>query len=144
MNLYKKYLVKVHLVREKTTRSLAGSPEEVVKLVKRELSKLDREYLVSVFLDNNNKVVGIEECSKGTLSSSPVSAREVFKAAILVNASSLIILHNHPSGECTPSDDDHKVTRMLSEAGRILGIHLLDHIIVGEGTYTSFKEKGLL
>lgn len=124
---------------------LANSPQCVVKLVKQEMEKYDREYLVAIFLDASNKVVAIEEVSKGTLNSSPVSARELFKSGILSNAASVVILHNHPSGECRPSDDDIRVTKMLSEAGTIIGIRLLDHIIVGadEG-YTSFKEANMI
>ena len=145
MNLYKKYLVKVQLVREKAAKKLVSSPAEVLKLVKVEMEKFDREYLISIYLDAANQVVAIEECSKGTLNAAPISSREVYKAGILCNAMSLIILQNHPSGECKPSEDDIKVTKMLSDAGEILGIKLLDHIIVGANdTYMSFKERGLI
>ena len=146
MSLYKKYLVRVELVRERVTKNLASEPEAVVKLIRKEMAAFDREYVLSVFLSIDNQVLGVEECSKGTLNGAMVSAREVFKAGILCNAASIILLHNHPSGNCKPSDEDIKVTRMLKQAGEIIGIALIDHIIIGDcdGIYTSLKEKGLL
>lgn len=99
------------------------------------------EYMYMICMNTKNKVIGVFEISHGTVSSSLVSAREVFQKALLANAVSIIVMHNHPSGECTPSREDIDVTKRLVEAGKIIGIDVLDHIIIGDG-YTSLKEKG--
>ena len=94
-------------------------------------------------LDTKNNVNGVLEVSRGSLNSSVVHPREVFKRALLQNASTIILVHNHPSGECEPSHEDILLTNRLDECGKILGVKILDHIILGEAFY-SFKEEGLL
>ena len=94
-------------------------------------------------LDTKNNVNGVLEVSRGSLNSSVVHPREVFKRALLQNASTIILVHNHPSGECEPSHEDIVLTNRLDECGKILGIRILDHIILGEAFY-SFKEEGMI
>ncbi len=103
-----------------------------------------QEHLITLLLDAKNKVIESWLVSKGTVSGSPAHPREVFKRAIHQSASGIILLHNHPSGDPTPSSEDFAVTRQLSDAGRILSIRLLDHIILGHETYYSFKDEGKL
>lgn len=101
------------------------------------------EYMYMICMNVKNKVIGVFEISHGTANASLVSPREVFQKALLANAVSIIVMHNHPSGDSTPSREDIEVTRRLVEAGKILGVEVLDHIIIGD-RYTSLKEKGHL
>lgn len=101
------------------------------------------EYLYLICMNTKNKVVGVFELTHGSVNSSMFSTREVYQKALLANAVSIILMHNHPSGDPTPSRQDIEVTKRASEAGNIIGIELLDHIIVGD-CYCSLKEKGYL
>ncbi|MFM9280943.1 JAB domain-containing protein [Paenibacillus jiagnxiensis] len=103
----------------------------------------DREVFGAVWLNTKNEPVGLEIVSVGSLNAGIVHPRETFKSGILHNAASLIVFHNHPSGNTTPSNEDVQVTKRLAEAGNILGVDLLDHIILGEYGYTSLKGQGL-
>lgn len=96
-----------------------------------------------ICMNTKNKVIGVFELSHGTVNASLVSPREAFQKALLANAVSVIFMHNHPSGDPKPSREDVEVTKRLSEAGKILGVEVLDHIIVGD-SYSSLKEKGYL
>jgi len=110
-----------------------------------ELSELAEEVFIIMCLDTKNKVTGLFKVSQGSLNSCIVHPREVFKRALMQNASSIILAHNHPSGDTTPSSEDISMTKRLDEAGNLLGVAVLDHIIVGaNGNYRSFKEGGLL
>ncbi len=102
------------------------------------------EVFVVLLLSTRKHVLAYQEVSRGTLDSTLVHPREVFKAAILANAAAVILAHNHPSGDPAPSPDDLMLTRRLANAGQLLGIEVLDHIIVGHGRYASFKELSLL
>ncbi len=105
----------------------------------------DREYFVVLALSSRRHCIGAEIVSIGTLSASLVHPREVFKPAILLNAAAVVVAHNHPSGDCTPSAEDRDVTRRLTRAGELLGIPVADHVIIGEGdTFYSFREHGIL
>ena len=110
----------------------------------------DREEFVALFLDAKNRVMSVHTVAVGSLSLCIVHPREVFKAAILANAAGIIVAHNHPSGDPTPSREDRELTDRLCEAGRILGVAVLDHIIVGaessdgHPSYTSFADNGWL
>ena len=109
------------------------------------LSIQAEEVMVMLVLDTKNNVIGAFEVSRGSLTASIVHPREVFKRALLLNGASIILGHNHPSGDPTPSKEDIKITRMLVEGGDILGINVLDHIIVGDnGRYRSLKEMVLI
>lgn len=102
------------------------------------------EVFAILCLSTKHRVIAYHEVSRGTLDATLVHPREVFKAALLSNAASIILTHNHPSGDSTPSPDDHQLTRRLVDAGRLIGIKVLDHIIVGDGRYFSFREGGRL
>jgi len=97
-----------------------------------------------IYLNTKNRILGIEVVSIGILNSSICHPREVFKGAILASAKSIILAHNHPSGDPEPSDDDITLTKRTENAGRIIGIELLDHIIIGDGSYISLRERGLV
>jgi DNA repair protein RadC len=137
-------IVSVKLVKESSLlykeRSIR-SPEDGYKLMKHFLGDLDREAFIVISLDTKNQPVSINICHIGSLNASIVHPREVMKTAILSNAASIMVGHNHTSGNCTPSPEDIEVTKRLVEAGKIIGIELLDHIIVGDDNYGSLKEK---
>ena len=120
------------------------SPQDVANLLMNEMRYLDREHFRVLLLNAKNRVLSIETVSVGTLNSSAVHPRELFKPAIRNSAAAVILVHNHPSGDPTPSRQDITVTERLKEVGEILGIEVLDHVIVGDGVFISFKEKGLL
>lgn len=101
---------------------------------------LDREHFLVVGLDAKHGVIGINTVSMGSVTLSIVHPREVFKPLILMNASAVILAHNHPSGDSTPSPEDRALTRRLKEAGELLGITVLDHVVLGEGRYHSFAD----
>lgn len=142
---FDKLKVRVELIRESNTqpRHSVTSPLEVANLVGY-LNKKDREYFLCIHLDTRNIVIGIEEVTIGSLNAAVVHPREIFKAAILNNAAGIILVHNHPSGDCDPSEDDIEITNRLVKACEIMGIEALDHIIVGGGNYFSFKEKNIM
>ena len=102
------------------------------------------EVVILITLNTKNIVTGYFEVHRGTINTSLVHPREVFKRALLNNARYIIVAHNHPSGDPNPSKEDIQITKRLKEAGNLLGINLLDHIIVGEDKYISLKEKGVL
>lgn len=135
--------VRVQLIREKNNvkNPAVKSPEDVYELVKH-LKDSDREQLLTICLDARNNVLSIETTAIGTLTANLVHPREVFKTAVLQNAAGIIVAHNHPSGETTPSDDDINITKRLFEASKIMDIALLDHVIIGNGSFKSLKEMG--
>jgi DNA repair protein RadC len=103
-----------------------------------------KELFICLHLDGKNRIICMDLVSIGSLNQSIVHPREVFKTACLSNAAALILIHQHPTGDPTPSSEDISITRRLKEAGEIMGIKVLDHIIVGDGEYLSFTERGLL
>ncbi|HOP75100.1 MAG TPA: DNA repair protein RadC [Bacillota bacterium] len=119
-------------------------PQDVYDLLKASYQDLDREHFKVVHLNVKNQVLKVETTAIGILSSSPVHPREVFKEAVKMNSAGLILTHNHPSGDPTPSQDDLRLTKRLQEAGQILGIHVIDHIIFGDNRFVSLKEYGYL
>ncbi|WP_088554542.1 RadC family protein [Calderihabitans maritimus] len=125
-------------------RPCIRSPEDVIRLVMEEMRYLDREHFRAISLNTKNQVIAMDTVSVGSLNSSIVHPRELFKEAIRRSAAALVLVHNHPSGDPTPSQEDIDVTRRLAEAGQILGIKVLDHVIIGDGKYLSMKEKGLI
>jgi DNA repair protein RadC len=120
------------------------SPEDVYRHFHARLRHATQERFVVVFLDGRHRVLGHELVSQGTLTASLVHPREVFRPALRACAAALVLVHNHPSGDPTPSDEDREVTRRLARAGELLGIRVLDHVVVAERGYTSFREEGLL
>lgn len=126
------------------TRPVINSPQDIAHLVMEEMRYLDREHFRIVSLSTKNHVLGISSISVGSLNSSLVHPRECFKEAIRRNSNAIILLHNHPSGDPTPSREDLEVTRRLADGGQILGIEVLDHVIIGDNRYISLKERGIL
>lgn len=119
------------------------SPEDVVTIGKEfmRIHEEPEEYMYMICMNTKNRVIGVFEISHGNVNSSIVGVREIFQKALLANAVSIILMHNHPSGDPSPSREDIEVTRRIVEGGKILGIQVLDHIVVGD-TYASLKEKG--
>lgn len=120
------------------------SPEDVALLVMDEMRFLAKEHFRVIFLNTKNYVIQIKDVSIGSLNSSIVHPREVFLEAIKLSSASIILCHNHPSGDTTPSQEDINITKRLIEAGKIIGIEVLDHIIIGDVNYLSFKEKNII
>lgn len=137
----------VKLVRDGTQKSevkKVRSARDVYEIVCEYLDGADREYFGVIMLDTQNNVRGITTVSMGVLNASLVHPREVFKPAILASAANIILFHNHPSGDSTPSAEDRAVTRQLKQAGVVIGIEVMDHVVVGDGSYISFAETGLI
>lgn len=140
-------IVKVSLVREGTLpyNGSANDAKNAADITRKFLDQADREHLIALMLNVKLHVDAIHTISIGSLSSSVASPREVFKAAILANASGIILGHNHISGDVTPSHEDILITRRLREAGEIIGINLVDHIIIGDAdSYYSFSDSGIM
>lgn len=145
-----KHLKRINVVSIKMVRESSvlynirriSEPKDIVDLGKKFLDELDREELIVACLNAKNEVNSVNVVSIGSLNNSIVHPREVFKTAILSNAASIVMIHNHPSGDVTPSKEDKEITLRIKESGIILGIKLLDHIIIGNDAYYSFKEYG--
>lgn len=121
-----------------------NNPRDVANILMPDLRYLKKETLKSLLLDSKNRILSIRTVSIGDLSSSIVHPREVFKDAVIASSASIIIAHNHPSGDPNPSIEDINITKRLMSAGELLGIELLDHIVIGDGTFVSIKERGLV
>ncbi len=119
------------------------SPEDAVRLVQYEMMALEQEELRVMLLDTRNRVLRLETVYRGSLNASQVRIGELFKAAIRANAAHIIVVHNHPSGDPTPSPEDVAVTRALIQAGKLLDVEVLDHLIIGQASWISLKERGL-
>jgi len=119
-------------------------PETVFNLLKNEIGNKMKESFYILSLTTRNNLISVDKVSTGTLSASLAHPREVFLPAIKNSASTVIIVHNHPSGDTQPSEDDLDITKRLMEAGKILGIDLVDHIIISRTNFFSFKDKGLI
>ncbi|MGU8236104.1 RadC family protein [Clostridium perfringens] len=136
--LYKRFKV------SELTQVKISKPSDVAELVLDELRMLRQEVLILITLDTKNKVISKKEIFKGGLNSSLVHPREIFREAVKDSAASIIICHNHPSGDPTPSRDDINITTRLKECGKMMGIELLDHLIIGDNRFISLKEKDIL
>lgn len=121
-----------------------SSPIDLFGYLEGEMSCLNQEVLKVILLNTKNCIIGVKDIFIGSLNNSIVHPREVFKAAIKKSSASIIICHNHPSGDPTPSSEDIKITLRIKECGSIIGIQLLDHIIIGNNKYISLKEEGLI
>ena len=120
------------------------SPEDVANLVSADMSSLEQEHLRVLLLNTRHELLGIREIYSGNVSSAVVRVAEVFRPATRDNAPFIIVVHNHPSGDPTPSEDDVKVTRDLVAAGKLLGVEVLDHLVIGDGNrFVSLNQKGL-
>ena len=120
------------------------SAKDVFKLLKNDLGNKKKEHFKVLSLDSRNKLISIDNVSVGTINTNLVHPREVFKTAIQHLAVSIILVHNHPSGDTEPSEADIEITKRLIESGKIMGIDILDHIIITKNKFFSFKDKGLI
>ena len=136
---YKGIRCRVCLVRENTDGEIIriSNEEDAYELVRQELVNSDREMILSIMLTVRNDLIGVETVSIGSVTASTTTPRDVFKSAILANAVSVILCHNHPSGDLTPSGEDIRITKKLIEAGELLGIKVLDHLIVSYKGFNS-------
>ena len=131
---------------ERSTEDLPSinTPQDVHDLLGKEMSALAQEQLRVLLLDRRNRVLGQRTVYQGNVFSSVVRAAEVFRAAVVESLPSVIIAHNHPSSDPSPSPEDVSITRDLAKAGKVLGIELLDHVVIGGKSFVSLKEKGLM
>ncbi len=123
---------------------IVSSPKDVSNYMMRQMKGLKKEYFKLIMLNTKNIIISVKDISIGNLNSSIVHPREVFIEAIKLSSASVILCHNHPSGDPTPSKEDILITKRLKECGTLLGIEVLDHIIIGNEAYISLKEKGIL
>jgi DNA repair protein RadC len=138
---------RIALVRERTHNVVTkriSQPEEAADLFRSYMADPDRELFAVMVLSAKNEVIGIHTVSIGTLDSTIVHPRETFKPAVLLNAASIIVAHNHPSGDPTPSFEDREMTKRLVDAGEILGIPVLDHLVITQDAFTSLRVVGTL
>jgi len=128
---------------ETADKPLVKTPDDVAGLVQGRLKGKKKEYFLAILLDTRSQLIKVAEISVGSLDSSIVHPREVFKEAVSASAASVIFVHNHPSGDTEASEDDIQLTKRLAGAGEIMGIDVLDHIIIGGKNYISLKREGL-
>jgi DNA repair protein RadC len=124
-------------------RPIVSSPADVASLLTPEMAELDQESLRAVLLNTRNQVISVSEIYRGTVNSATTRASEVLRAAVRENCPAIVVVHNHPSGDPTPSEEDVRVTRQLREAAQLMDIELVDHVIISRGRFVSMKEKGL-
>jgi DNA repair protein RadC len=124
-------------------RPAINSPADAAALIQYEMQALEQEHLRVMLLDRRNRVQEIVDLYRGSVSSSQILVGEIFREAVRKNASAIIVAHNHPSGDPTPSPDDVAVTRAILQAGKLLDIDVLDHLVIGQGSWVSLKERGL-
>lgn len=141
-------LVRLAMIKERelpyrVTGENIDNPEKVMELAGQILDGADREYFLVLSMNTKNVPQALETVAVGSINAAGVYPREAFKHAVLANAAAVILVHNHPSGDCTPSREDRMMTRKMEEAGQLLGIPVEDHVIIGDG-YFSFREQGLL
>jgi len=149
MDLSGKYVpkIQVSMVKEIFVSNTTYSCSEAVahsEIVEKELRNSDREKFICLHFNFKNQIISYEVVSMGSLNCSIVHPREVFKAAILANSASVVFIHNHPSGSTEPSLDDIEITKRLGKAGDILGINVLDHLIIGNNEFYSFRQHNLI
>lgn len=119
-----------------------GSAADVYDAFRDLCGSADREHFWSIALDNKHRIVGVEEAARGSLTCTVVHPREVYKALIVINAAAAIFVHNHPSGDPTPSREDIDITRRLRDVGELIGIRILDHLVIGHDRYVSMVDDG--
>ena len=132
------------VLESRREKKKVSSPLDIVDYFMADMCRLKKEHFKIAMLDTKNHIIGTEEISVGNLNSSIVHPREVFKEAIRRSSSSIILVHNHPSGDPTPSREDINITKRLTECGELLGIKVLDHIIIGDMKHISLKEMDVL
>lgn len=127
---------------KETSNPMINNVQDIAKIFMVEMSSLRKEHFKGIFLDSRKRIVKDETIFIGSLNASIIHPREIFQVALEEGSAAVILLHNHPSGNPEPSDDDISITKQLVKAGEILGIEVLDHIIIGNKKYFSFREKG--
>lgn len=132
--------IRLETVEEKAA---IHSPADAAALVEYEMSAFPQEHLWTIILDTRNRLISIERLYQGSLNSSTVRVGELFRGAIQKNAAAIIMIHNHPSGDPSPSPEDVNLTRSAVQAGKLLDIEVLDHLVIGRGKFVSLKERGL-
>ncbi len=125
-------------------RPKISNADDVIQIVKPMIADPNKEFFMALYLNTKNGVIKQEVISIGSLNANIVHPREIFKTACMISASSIIVAHNHPSGDPSPSREDIDLTKKLSEAGKMMGIELLDHVIIGYDKNYGFKESGIL
>jgi DNA repair protein RadC len=141
--VYETLTIKEEITNYLSPKERYTSPEQVYETF-RFLMKETKEYFFTLHLDGKNRIICVDMVSVGSLNQSIVCPREVFKSALLSSSAAIILLHQHPSGDPTPSREDMEITRRLKEAGELLNIRVLDHVVVGDGSFVSFVERGLI
>lgn len=136
--------IKQVITEEEVERDMIRSPEDGFEIAEHFIGQDDREIFLVMCLNTKNQVIAVHRAHVGSINSSIVHPREVFKSAILNNSASIIVAHQHPSGDSQPSQEDIHVTKRLVDAGNILGIQVLDHLIIGDKVHVSLKEKGYI
>ena len=121
-----------------------SNPASIARYYMEDLRHANQEQMKLLLLNTKSRLIGEADISKGTVNSAVISPRELFVEALQKNAVSIVLLHNHPSGDPTPSKEDVLITRRIQEAGRLIGVELLDHIVIGDNCYVSLREKGLV
>ena len=140
-------VVRLLMIREGSLpygRNPVRNSSDAARILRSYLAGADREYFVVLLLDAKHRVNGLNVVAIGSLTATIVHPREVFKPAVIMSAASIVVGHNHPSGDSSPSRQDMALTQRLVQAGDLLGIKVLDHIIVGDGAYISFADRGLI
>jgi DNA repair protein RadC len=132
------------LYDQPTERPIISSPADAANLIMPFISNLDHEELWVILLDTRNRVLRLVKLYQGSINSSQVRISEVFREAIIENAPAIILAHDHPSGDPTPSPDDLAVTRAVVQAGKLLDVDVLDHMVIAQGRWVSLKERGLV
>lgn len=149
VHLMRRFLAEASRIYEARTGQPAdralqvSSPQDAYEFFRFEMEGLAQEQMRVMTLDTKNRIISCVMVYQGTINQSPVRLSEVFRPAILDNAANIIVAHNHPSGEPAPSTDDVKTTRALVQAGELLGISVLDHLVIGRNSFVSMKERGL-
>lgn len=131
------------MVASPEERPQVKSPADVANLLMLEMGFLDQEHLRVVLLDTKNRVLGMPTIYVGSLNTSVLRVGELFREAVKVNCAAVIVVHNHPSGDPTPSPEDVRITQQVVEAGKLLDVEVLDHLVIGQQRYVSLKERGL-
>lgn len=140
--LYRVTLVREEIAASATSRRTLRTSADVAELLRPLFEGLDREQFAVVLLDAKHRPIGMNVVSVGSLTSSIVHPREVFRPAVALPAAALILAHNHPSGDPSPSPEDVEITRRLRQAGEVLGISVLDHVVLGDESHFSFRDAG--
>lgn len=140
MELFKRF----RTLRSQSNDFKISSPKDVSELLINEMNNLNQEVLKLILLNTKNTVIGVKDIFKGSLNTSILHPREIFREAVQRGSANIIICHNHPSGDSTPSKEDINITLRIKQCGDLMGIKLLDHIIIGNNNYISLKEKGII